>query len=76
MLYLLWWFTTAVRKFFIIPPFIVNPFIRILCDGAFIGLITVVLLAKWADQDKGLAAGLAAGGLTQSAIIGTAGNVD
>ncbi|MEZ9266936.1 aspartate-alanine antiporter [Vibrio splendidus] len=40
----------------------------------FVGLITVVLLSKWAGLDKGLAAGLAAGGLTQSAIIGTAGN--
>ncbi|MDB5810116.1 MAG: aspT, partial [Betaproteobacteria bacterium] len=34
-----------------------------------------VLLAAWAfDLDRGLAAGLAAGGLTQSAIIGTAGD--
>ncbi len=33
-----------------------------------------MLLSKWAGLDKGLAAGLAAGGLTQSAIIGTAGN--
>ncbi|RUR39178.1 aspartate-alanine antiporter [Vreelandella populi] len=36
------------------------------------GLITVVLLAKIFSLDKGLAAGIAAGGLTQSAIIGTA----
>ncbi|MDF7675135.1 aspartate-alanine antiporter [Neisseriaceae bacterium ESL0693] len=36
------------------------------------GLITVVIMAKWFHIDKGLAAGLAAGGLTQSAIIGTA----
>ncbi len=39
-----------------------------------LGLITVVGLAIWAGLDKGFAAGLAAGGLTQSAIIGTAGN--
>ena len=38
------------------------------------GLVFVVLVATWAGLDKGLAAGLAAGGLTQSAIIGTAGN--
>ncbi|MVV47025.1 aspartate-alanine antiporter [Pseudomonas sp. PB120] len=38
------------------------------------GLLTVVLLAKWFDLDKGLAAGVAAGALTQSAIIGTAGD--
>ncbi len=37
------------------------------------GLATVVILARWADLDKGLAAGIAAGALTQSAIIGTAG---
>ncbi|MDF7669971.1 aspartate-alanine antiporter [Orbaceae bacterium ESL0721] len=39
---------------------------------AIVGLITVVVMAKWFHVDKGLAAGLAAGGLTQSAIIGTA----
>lgn len=38
------------------------------------GLLTVVLLAKGFDLDKGLAAGVAAGALTQSAIIGTAGD--
>ncbi|RJG06700.1 aspartate-alanine antiporter [Noviherbaspirillum cavernae] len=38
------------------------------------GLLTVILVAKWGHLDKGLAAGLAAGGLTQSAIIGTAGD--
>jgi len=38
------------------------------------GLLTVVVLAKWFDLDKGLAAGVAAGALTQSAIIGTAGD--
>lgn len=38
------------------------------------GLITVVVLAKMFGLDKGLAAGVAAGGLTQSAIIGTAGD--
>jgi len=37
-------------------------------------LLTVVVLAKWFDLDKGLAAGVAAGALTQSAIIGTAGD--
>lgn len=37
-------------------------------------LATVVILAKLFHLDKGLAAGLAAGGLTQSAIIGTAGD--
>lgn len=37
------------------------------------GLITVVVLARMFGLDKGLAAGIAAGGLTQSAIIGTAG---
>lgn len=36
------------------------------------GLATVVILAKMFSLDKGLAAGIAAGGLTQSAIIGTA----
>lgn len=36
------------------------------------GLATVVILAKIFVLDKGLAAGIAAGGLTQSAIIGTA----
>ena len=38
------------------------------------GLITVVVMAKLTGLDKGLAAGVAAGGLTQSAIIGTAGD--
>lgn len=37
------------------------------------GLVTVVVLARMFGLDKGLAAGIAAGGLTQSAIIGTAG---
>lgn len=37
--------------------------------------LACVLLAAWAfDLDRGMAAGLAAGGLTQSAIIGTAGD--
>ncbi|MFD1793913.1 aspartate-alanine antiporter [Ochrobactrum teleogrylli] len=36
------------------------------------GLVTVVVLARMFGLDKGLAAGIAAGGLTQSAIIGTA----
>ncbi len=40
----------------------------------FAGLLCV-LAAAWAfDLDRGMAAGLAAGGLTQSAIIGTAGD--
>jgi uncharacterized transporter YbjL len=38
------------------------------------GLASVVALAKIFALDKGLAAGIAAGGLTQSAIIGTAGS--
>jgi len=38
------------------------------------GLLTVVAMAKLFGLDKGLAAGVAAGGLTQSAIIGTAGD--
>ncbi|HAT29650.1 MAG TPA: aspartate-alanine antiporter [Janthinobacterium sp.] len=38
------------------------------------GLATVVVMAKLFALDKGLAAGIAAGGLTQSAIIGTAGD--
>ncbi|MBO9412343.1 MULTISPECIES: aspartate-alanine antiporter [unclassified Ruegeria] len=38
------------------------------------GLFFVIVVARMAGLDKGLAAGLAAGGLTQSAIIGTAGN--
>lgn len=37
------------------------------------GLVTVVILARLFGLDKGMAAGVAAGGLTQSAIIGTAG---
>ncbi|OLU30614.1 aspartate-alanine antiporter [Pseudomonas sp. PA27(2017)] len=36
------------------------------------GLATVVIAAKLLDLDKGLAAGIAAGSMTQSAIIGTA----
>ena len=36
------------------------------------GLATVVVLSRTFGLDKGLAAGIAAGGLTQSAIIGTA----
>ena len=36
------------------------------------GFVTVVVLARMFGLDKGLAAGIAAGGLTQSAIIGTA----
>lgn len=36
------------------------------------GLLTVVAVARIFSLDKGLAAGIAAGGLTQSAIIGTA----
>ncbi|KAA8732465.1 aspartate-alanine antiporter [Acinetobacter qingfengensis] len=39
---------------------------------AVIGLLTILLMAKLFHLDKGLAAGLAAGGMTQSAIIGTA----
>lgn len=38
------------------------------------GLATVVIMAKLFSLDKGIAAGIAAGGLTQSAIIGTAGS--
>jgi len=38
------------------------------------GLVTVLVLAKMFHLDKGMAAGLASGGLTQSAIIGTAGD--
>lgn len=38
------------------------------------GLICVIISAKLFHLDRGLAAGLAAGGLTQSAIIGTAGS--
>lgn len=38
------------------------------------GLATVVILAKLFGLDKGIAAGIASGGLTQSAIIGTAGS--
>ncbi|WHR57026.1 aspartate-alanine antiporter [Acinetobacter haemolyticus] len=38
------------------------------------GLITVLIMAKLFNLDKGLAAGMAAGGMTQSAIIGTAGD--
>ncbi|AZG13539.1 MULTISPECIES: aspartate-alanine antiporter [Cupriavidus] len=41
---------------------------------ALAGLVTVVVLAKIFNLDKGIAAGLAAGGMTQSAIIGTAGD--
>ncbi|MPS28657.1 aspartate-alanine antiporter [Pigmentiphaga sp.] len=41
---------------------------------AITGLVTVIVLARMFDLDKGLAAGVAAGGLTQSAIIGTAGS--
>lgn len=36
-------------------------------------LVTVIVVARVWHLDKGLAAGIAAGGLTQSAIIGTAG---
>lgn len=38
------------------------------------GLICVYIAAKFFNLDRGLAAGLASGGLTQSAIIGTAGD--
>lgn len=38
------------------------------------GLVTVLVMARIFHLDKGLAAGLAAGGMTQSAIIGTAGD--
>ena len=38
------------------------------------GLLTVLVLARLFHLDKGMAAGVAAGGLTQSAIIGTAGD--
>ncbi|MBJ9985266.1 aspartate-alanine antiporter [Acinetobacter sp. S40] len=41
---------------------------------AICGLVTVLIMAKIFHLDKGLAAGLAAGGMTQSAIIGTAGD--
>ncbi|TWC71993.1 aspartate-alanine antiporter [Herbaspirillum sp. SJZ099] len=41
---------------------------------AITGLATVVVMARLFGLDKGLAAGVAAGGLTQSAIIGTAGD--
>jgi putative transport protein len=40
----------------------------------FIGLLCVLAAAWMFDLDRGMAAGLAAGGLTQSAIIGTAGD--
>jgi putative transport protein len=36
------------------------------------GLVTVIVLARMFGLDKGLAAGIASGALTQSAIIGTA----
>ena len=39
-----------------------------------LGLACVLICAFYFDLDRGLAAGLAAGGLTQSAIIGTAGS--
>ena len=39
-----------------------------------LGLLTVLTAAWLFDLDRGTAAGLAAGGLTQSAIIGTAGD--
>jgi aspartate-alanine antiporter len=38
------------------------------------GLVTVLICAKIFGFDKGIAAGVAGGGLTQSAIIGTAGD--
>ncbi|MDF2799393.1 MAG: aspartate/alanine exchanger family protein [Devosia sp.] len=38
------------------------------------GLATVIVMARLFGLDKGMAAGVAAGGLTQSAIIGTAGD--
>ncbi|KJF96013.1 aspartate-alanine antiporter [Photobacterium angustum] len=37
-----------------------------------LGLLTVLAVSIWSGLNPGLAAGLAAGGLTQSAIIGTA----
>jgi aspartate-alanine antiporter len=40
----------------------------------FTGLLCVLTAAWMFDLDRGMAAGLAAGGLTQSAIIGTAGD--
>lgn len=40
----------------------------------FVGLLCVLGAAWLFDLDRGMAAGLAAGGLTQSAIIGTAGD--
>jgi putative transport protein len=40
----------------------------------FAGLLCVLAAAWMFDLDRGMAAGLAAGGLTQSAIIGTAGD--
>ncbi|OAL75752.1 aspartate-alanine antiporter [Acinetobacter sp. SFB] len=41
---------------------------------AICGLATVLVMAKIFQLDKGMAAGLASGGMTQSAIIGTAGD--
>lgn len=41
---------------------------------AAVSFFTVIIMARLFSLDKGLAAGLAAGGLTQSAIIGTAGD--
>ncbi len=40
----------------------------------FIGLIVALIVARVLDLDLGLSAGLMSGGLTQSAIIGTAGS--
>ncbi|MEM8744455.1 MAG: TrkA C-terminal domain-containing protein, partial [Pseudomonadota bacterium] len=40
----------------------------------FVGLLCVLAAALMFDLDRGTAAGLAAGGLTQSAILGTAGD--
>jgi putative transport protein len=44
------------------------------CVMCFLGLLCVLAAAWMFGLDRGLAAGLAAGGLTQSAIVGTAGD--
>ncbi|MFX5747443.1 aspartate-alanine antiporter, partial [Acinetobacter baumannii] len=38
------------------------------------GLVTILVCGKLFGFDKGLTAGIAAGGMTQSAVIGTAGD--
>ena len=66
-------FESGPRFFRSLGPESFKEIVLALCLAA-TGLATVIVMARLFGLDKGMAAGVAAGGLTQSAIIGTAGD--